>query len=204
MDLNEIQKRMHKGKLYYSGEQSLVNEQLKQLDLLYDYNNSRPSEQDKREKLLKEMFLEIGENCYIEPPLHSNWAGKHVSFGKNIYANFNLTLVDDTYITVGDSVMFGPNVTICTATHPIHLEIRYKKAQYNLPITIEDNVWIGGHAMVFPGVTIGKNSIIGAGSIVTKDIPPNVVALGTPAKVLREIDENDRKYYEKTRLVDIE
>ena len=204
MRLEEIKERQYNKKLYYSNDETLVQEQLKCLDLLYDFNQTRPSEQEKRGILLKEMFAKIGEDCYIEPPLRANWGGKNVHFGKGVYANFNLTLVDDGEIFVGDNVMFAPNVVIATATHPIHPELRRKQAQYNLPVHIGNNVWIGAGAVILPGVKIGDNSIIGAGSVVTKDIPANVVAVGNPCKVMREIDENDMKYYYKDMKIDIE
>lgn len=204
MDLNEIKERQYNKKLYFCNDEELVKEQLKCLDLLYDFNNTRPTEQEKRTNLLKQMFSELGEDCYIEPPLRANWGGKNVHFGKGVYANFNLTLVDDGEIFVGDNVMFAPNVIIDTATHPIHPELRRKQAQYNLPVYIGDNVWIGAGSIVLPGVKIGKNSVIGAGSIVTRDIPENVVAIGSPCKVLREINEDDLKYYHKDMIIDIE
>ena len=189
-------KRMHTGELYFCTE-DLVQEQTAALEKLYDFNSTRPSETARRQDLLKEMFAEIGENCYIEPPLHANWAGRYVHFGHNVYANFQLTLVDDTHIYVGNYVMFGPNVTICTGTHPISPALRKRQGQYNLPVHIGDNVWIGGGAFIMPGVTIGENSVIGAGSVVTKDIPANVVAVGNPCRVLREITEDDLLYYRK-------
>ena len=162
---------------------------------------TRPTELEKREAMLKEMFAEIGEGCYIEPPFHANFGGKHVHFGKNIYANFNLTLVDDTHIYVGDYTMFGPNVTVATAGHPILPELRKEGYQYNAPINIGKNCWIGAGAIILPGITIGDNVVIGAGSIVTKDIPSNVVAVGNPCKVLREVNEDDKKYYFKNRII---
>jgi len=158
-------------------------------------------EGEKREKLLKEMFAEIGEGCYIEPPLHSNWGGHHVHFGKNVYANFNLTLVDDTHIYVGDYTMIGPNVTLATAGHPIAPELRKKGYQFNMPIHIGKNCWLGAGVIVLQGVTIGDNTVIGAGSVVTKDIPSNVVAVGNPCRVMREVSERDREYYYKERKI---
>lgn len=204
MEIQEIKKRMYSGKLYYCDNETLANEQLKSLEMLYDFNATRPLEQDKRKELLKNMFAEIGENCYIEPPLHANWGGKNVHFGNGVYANFNLTLVDDCDIFVGDNVMFAPNVTITTGTHPIHPILRSKKAQYNLPVHIGNNVWIGTGTTILPGVKIGDNTVIGAGSVVSKDIPANVVALGIPCKVFRDINENDMKYYNKNMEIDIE
>lgn len=193
--------KMHSGELYLPGNEEIMREQLKCLEKLYDFNNTRPSESDKREQLLKDMFAKIGCNCYIEPPLHSNWGGKHVHFGNNVYANFNLTLVDDTHIYVGDYTMFGPNVVVATAGHPILPELREKAYQYNAPVKIGRNCWIGAGAVIVPGITIGDNSVIGAGSVVTKDIPSNVVAVGNPCRVLREINENDKKYYFKNRKI---
>lgn len=204
MELREIIERQYGQKLYYCNDERLMEEQAKYLELLYDFNQTRPSEQQKRNELLKKMFNEIGENCYIEPPFRANWGGKNVHFGNDVYANFNLTLVDDGEIFVGDNVMFAPNVIVATATHPIHPELRKKQAQYNLSIYIGNNVWIGAGSIILPGVKIGNNSVIGAGSVVTKDIPANVVAVGNPCKVLREIDENDMKYYHKDMKIDIE
>lgn len=197
----DIKEKMHNTELYLPGNEELMKEQLGYLNRLYDFNMTRPTELEKREAMLKEMFAEIGEGCYIEPPFHANFGGKHVHFGKNIYANFNLTLVDDTHIYVGDYTMFGPNVTVATAGHPILPELRKEAYQYNAPITIGKNCWIGAGAIILPGITIGDNVVIGAGSIVTKDIPSNVVAIGNPCKVLREVNEHDKKYYFKNRMI---
>lgn len=199
----DIREKMHSGDLYLSGDEDLVAEQLTFVEKLYDFNATRPLEQEKRAELLKSMFAEIGENCYIEPPLHSNWGGKHVHFGKGVYANFNLTLVDDTHIYVGDYTMFGPNVVLATAGHPILPELRPLAYQYNMPIHIGKNCWLGAGVIVLPGVTIGDNTVIGAGSVVTKDIPANVVAVGNPCKVLREINEHDKEYYFRDRKIDL-
>ena len=196
-----MKSRMHTGELYLPSDPEIMAEQMLCLEKLYDFNQTRPSEMEKREQLLKEMFAEIGEGCYIEPPFHSNWGGKHVHFGKNIYANFNLTLVDDTHIYVGDYTMFGPNVTVATAGHPILPELREQVYQYNMPVRIGRNCWIGAGAVIVPGVTIGDNTVIGAGSVVTKDIPAGVVAVGNPCRVLREINEHDREYYFKDRKI---
>ena len=193
--------KIHSGDIYYPSGDEIMNEQLKCMENLYGFNLTRPSELDKRSKLLKEMFAEIGEGCYIEPPLRANWGGKNVHFGKNVYANFNLTLVDDTHIYVGDCTMFGPNVVIATAGHPINPELREKAYQFNMPVYIGRNCWLGAGVIVLPGVKIGDNSVIGAGSVVTKDIPSNVVAVGNPCRVLREIGEHDRQYYYKDRKI---
>ena len=136
------------------------------------------------------MFAQIGEGCYIEPPLHANWGGKHVHFGKNIYANFNLTLVDDTHIYVGDGTMFAPNVTVATAGHPILPSLRENACQFNMPVYIGKNCWIGAGAILLPGVTVGDNTVIGAGSVVVKDIPDGCVAVGNPCKVVKYLNKD--------------
>lgn len=200
--MNNFEK-MHSGDLYLPGDSEIMEEQLKCLEKLYDFNKTRPTEQKKRDEMLHEMFAEIGEDCYIEPPLHSNWGGKHVHFGKNVYANFNLTLVDDTHIYVGDYTMLAPNVVLASAGHPILPSLREKAYQYNMPVRIGKNCWLGAGVMVLPGVTVGDNTVIGAGSVVTKDIPSNVVAVGNPCRVLRKINEHDKEYYFKNRKIDL-
>ncbi|MCI8679768.1 MAG: sugar O-acetyltransferase [Oscillospiraceae bacterium] len=197
-----IQEKMHSGALYLPMDEALFQEQLDWLDRLWDFNATRPSQLAERETLLRELFAEIGEGCYIEPPLHANWGGRHVHFGRNIYANFNLTLVDDTHIYVGDNTMFGPNVVVATAGHPLLPELREQGFQYNAPVHIGRNCWIGAGAILLPGVTVGDNAVIGAGSIVTKDVPASVLAVGSPCRVLREIGEHDRAYYFKDRRID--
>ncbi len=204
MNLEETIKRAHNQQLYICTSEELVELQLEKLDLLFEYNNLKPSKQEEKQALLKRMFAEIGEGCYIETPFHANWAGMNVHFGKGVYANFNLTIIDDTHVYVGDSVMFGPNVVLSTGSHPNNPELRKKGAQFNAVITIKDNAWIGANVCVMPGVTIGENSIIGAGSVVTKDVPDNVIAVGNPCRVLREINEQDKEYYFKGLKIDIE
>ena len=195
--------KMQSGEIYDPGSEEIFKEQIKCLDRLYDFNATRPTEIEKREKMLKEMFAEVGKDCYIEPPLHSNWGGRHIHLGNNVYFNFNATLVDDTHIYIGDCTMLGPNVVIATAGHPILPELREKALQYNLPVHIGKNCWLGAGVIVLPGVTIGDNTVIGAGSVVTKDIPANVVAVGNPCKVLREINEHDKEFYYKDRRINL-
>lgn len=192
-----MKEKLHTRELYLPDDEEIMREQLLCLDRLYDFNMTRPTELSKREEMLKEMFAEIGNECYIEPPLHSNWGGKHCHFGDCVYANFNLTLVDDTHIYIGSNTMIGPNVTIATAGHPILPELREQAYQFNAPVHIGKNCWLGAGVIVLPGITIGDNSVIGAGSVVTKDIPENVIAVGNPCRILREIGEKDRKYYFK-------
>lgn len=197
-----VQQKMHNTELYLPMDNAILQEQLRYLDLLYAYNQLKPSQLKQKEEMLKTMFAEIGEGCYIETPFHANFGGHHVHFGKKVYANFNLTLVDDTHIYVGDYTMFGPNVVLATAAHPILPELREKGYQYNAPIHIGKNCWLGAGTIVLPGITIGDHSVIGAGSIVTKDIPSHVVAVGNPCKVLRKIDEKDKQFYFKGKPID--
>lgn len=198
---HDVKAQMHSGEIYAPADERIMAEQFDCLELLYEYNLTRPHEQARRAELLQRMFAEIGPNCYIEPPLRANWGGRHVHFGKNVYANFNLTLVDDTHIFVGDYTMIGPNVTIATGGHPILPELRERGLQYNMPVHIGKNCWLGAGVILVPGVTVGDNVVIGAGSVVTKDIPDNVVAVGTPCRVLRPVSERDRKYYFKDRQI---
>lgn len=197
----DTKKQLHSQQVYFCDDDELIAEQTRCLDVLYDFNHTRPTEVKKRQQIMTSLFAEIGDHCYIEPPLQANW-GIHTHLGHHVYANFNLTLVDDTHIYIGDYVMIGPNVTLATAGHPIEPELRKKVAQFNLPIHIKKNVWIGANSVVLPGISIGENSVIGAGSIVTKDIPSNVVAVGNPCRVLREISEHDKIYYHKNRKFD--
>ena len=193
--------KMHKGELYLPGDPEILEEQFRRLALLYEYNHTLPSNQRRKAELLREMLAEVGEDCYIETPLFANWGGKHVHFGKCVYGNFNLTLVDDTHIYVGDYTMMGPNVTIATAGHPILPELREQQYQYNAPVHIGKCCWIGAGAIILPGVTIGDNVVVGAGSVVTKDLPSNVVAVGNPCRVLRPVGQRDREYYFKDRKI---
>ena len=196
-----MEELLHSGAIYDPNDPEVFAFQRICMEKLYEYNLLRPSQQDQRDQMLKEMFAEIGEGCYIEPPLHSNMGGHHVHFGKNVYANYNLTLVDDTHIYVGDCTMFGPNVTIATAGHPIDPTLRQRGLQYNMPVHIGKNCWLGAGVIVMPGVTIGDNTVIGAGSVVTKDIPSGVVAVGNPCRVLRQVGEHDREFYFKDRRI---
>lgn len=196
--------RMEAGLVYDPRDNELMAEQQMRLEKMYDFNATRPSEFEKRQQLMKEMLGSVGDGCYIEPPFRANWGGKNLYFGSHVYANFNLTCVDDAAIYVGDHTMFAPNVVITTTNHTITPELRKKQCQYVRPVHIGKNVWIGSGAVILPGVTIGDNTVIGAGSVVTKDIPANVVAVGTPCRVLREIGERDREFFYKNERIDWE
>lgn len=195
MEYTEMIERMKGGRLYYCSDERLQAEQMQRMDKVFAFNQLPPSHLEEKAALLREMFAEIGENCYLETPFFSNWGGKHVHFGNGVYANFNLTLVDDGDIYVGDRVMMGPNVVLATAGHPVEPELRRNVAQFNLPIHIGANVWLGAGCIVLPGVTIGENSVIGAGSVVTKDIPAGYLAVGVPCRPLRPITEADSKMH---------
>ena len=201
--MSDIKKRMHSGELYLPRDEELMREQMKYQDMLCDYNMTKPSESEKRTAMLQEMLGDCGEDVYREAPFYANWGGHHCHFGKMVYANYNLTCVDDTHIYIGNYTMIGPNVTIATAGHPILPELREKLYQYNMSVKIGRNCWIGAGVTIVPGVTIGDNTVIGAGSVVTKDIPANVVAVGNPCKVMRQINEHDKEYYFKNRKIDI-
>lgn len=198
----EQRDNMHNGKLYDPNDDSVMEEQMVCLDRLYDFNQTRPSEMDKRNAIMKEMMGDVGKDCYIEPPFHANWGGKHVHFGDGVYANFGLTCVDDTHIYVGSHTLFGPNVVLATAGHPMMPELRKHGIQYNMPIHIGENCWLGAGVIVVPGVTIGDNVVIGVSSVVTKDIPSNSVAMGTPCRVVRQINDHDKEYYFKDKKID--
>jgi galactoside O-acetyltransferase len=196
-----VRERMQNGQIYTDLCEGLPEERLHGKELVYDFNHTRPSEEEKRSEILKKLFGHLGKNIFIEPPLHVAY-GSRIHIGDNFYANFNLVLVDDIDIFIGNNVMFAPNVTISVTGHPVHPDLRKNGDQFSFPVTIEDNVWIGSNVVILPGVTIGKNSVIGAGSIVTKDIPENVVAVGNPCKVLRPITDRDKEYYYKDLKID--
>ena len=180
--------KMLAGELYDPADEDISNEQMEWLRKLWEFNQLRPDQIEEMRAYMQEVFAECGENNYIQLPFHANWGGHHVHFGSNIYANFNLTCVDDGHIYVGDWTQFGPNVTIATAAHSLEPVLRMDPdLQYNKDVHIGSNVWIGAGAMIMPGVSIGDNSVIGAGSVVTKDIPSNVVAYGNPCRVAKQI-----------------
>lgn len=196
-----IQEKQHNGEIYQPMDEEITRQQMVYLDNLRLYNEIPHVQMDRREAMLRQMFAEVGEGCYIESPFYANFGGHHVHQGNNVYTNFNLTLVDDTHIYIGDCTMIGPNVTIATAGHPIEPGLRSRGLQYNMPVRIGKNCWLGAGVIVMPGVTIGDNTVIGAGSIVTRDIPANVVAVGNPCRVMRPVGERDRQYYFRDRKV---
>ena len=195
--------RMQEGRLYDPADGAIMREQTARAHYLKEYNALGQGDEARMRELMEQMFAEVGENCYIQPPFYANWAGEHVHLGSNVYANFNLTLVDDGHIYIGDKTMIAPNVTITTATHPVLPALRERGIQYNVDVHIGKNVWIGAGVIILPGGTIGDNAVIGAGAVVTRDIPANVVAFGVPCRVMRPIGERDEKYYYKDREIDL-
>lgn len=181
------------GLVYDPCDEAIMNLQRLGLKKMDEFNATTSDQFELRQKIMKEMLGACGKNCYMEAPFHGNWGGKNLFLGNNVYVNFNLTVVDDVEIYIGNNVMIAPNVTLTTANHPIEPELRRKGYQYAKKIFIKDNVWLGANVVVLPGVTIGENSVIGAGAVVSKDIPANVVALGVPARVVREILPEDKK-----------
>ena len=195
--------RKQQGLPYYYDDPAILGDQHQYQEKLAQYNRISPMEPERRAAMLPQLFAEIGPGCTVETSVHANWGCKHVSMGEGTYVSSNVTFVDDGWITIGSFCVIAPNVVFSTSGHPILLQLRKNHYVYNLPVCIGDNVWIGSGAQILPGVTIGENSVIGAGSVVTNDIPANVAAYGVPCKVIREIGEQDRRYYDKDRKLDV-
>ena len=187
--------RMRIGMIYDPADKEIMKLQRPFQQRLWELNRTGISDTGRKERYMREVFAECGKNCWSELPFWANWGGKNLHLGSEVYINYNLTLVDDGQIFIGDHAMIGPNVTIATANHPIDPELRLRGLQYNKDVHIGDNVWIGAGVTIVPGVSIGNNSVIGAGSVVTRDIPEGVVAVGAPCRVLREIGQNDRELF---------
>jgi len=187
----------------YFSDESVISEQLETKKAVKEYNAVMPIDMKKGMDCIARTGIKHKENIYFEPPFHCEY-GNHIEVGENFYANVNCIMLDVGKITIGDNVLFGPNVSIYTAGHPIHPESRNSGYEYGIPVTIGSNVWIGGSCVILPGVSIGNNVVIGAGSVVTKDIPDNVCAAGNPCRVIREITDADRPFYFKDRRFDDE
>lgn len=188
--------KMLTGKPYKAFEEVLSSERYYAKELVYDFNTLHPREKEKRNNIIKELFGKTGKNFYIEPPFRCDY-GYNIEIGENFYSNYNCVILDCAKVKIGKNVLLAPNVGIYTAGHPVHYEFRNAEYEYAFPITIGDNVWIGGNVVINPGVTIGDNCVIGSGSVITKDIPANSIAVGNPCKVIREITDEDKKYYFK-------
>ena len=170
---------------------------------LYEYNHLPPERWNERESLLKALLGKTGEHAYINPPFHCDY-GTNIEVGENFFANYNLIVLDVGRVKIGKNAQIAPSVSIYTAGHPVHPDSRNSGYEYGIDVTIGDNVWLGGGSIINPGVTIGNNVVIGAGSVVTKDIPDNVIAVGNPCRVIRAITEEDRRYYFKDRVFDVD
>ena len=194
--------RMLAGLPYKAWLDGLGEERFACKQKIYDFNNLSPNLNESVPFLLKKILGKTGENIWIEAPFHCDY-GWNIEVGENFFANYNLTILDVAKVTIGKNVQIAPNVSIYTAGHPIHPDTRNTGYEYGIPITIGDNVWIGGNVVILPGVKIGDNVVIGAGSVVTKDIPDNVIAMGNPCKIVREIIEEDRTYYYKSNKFDV-
>lgn len=181
----------------------LEEERMKNKKKIYSYNNLSPDKTEEMKSTIKSILGKSGENVFIEQPFRCDY-GKNIEVGENFFANYNCIMLDVGKIKIGKNVMFAPNVAVYTAGHPIHPDSRNSGYEYGIGVTIGDNVWIGGNVVINPGVNIGNNVVIGSGSVVTKDIPDNMIAVGNPCKVIREITESDRKYYYKDRVFDVD
>ncbi len=188
--------KMLAGHPYLANGSELVGERLFAKELLFEFNNLRPAQVEARNAILQKLFGKTGRNFYVEPPFRCDY-GYNIEIGDNFYSNYNLVILDCARVKIGDNVFIAPNVGIYTAGHPIHSELRNQELEFALPIEIGNSVWIGGNVVINPGIKIGDNTVIGSGSVVTKNIPPNVVAVGNPCKVLRSITEDDKSYYYK-------
>lgn len=195
--------RMLSGLPYRAWMDGLAEERLKARKLVQEFNISEPEDFAKRTELIGRILGKVGKNAYIEPPFRCDY-GSNIEIGDNFYANYNCIVLDVAKVRIGSNVMLAPNVAIYTAGHPIHPDSRKSGYEYGIPITIGNNVWIGGNVVVNPGVSIGDNAVIGAGSVVTRDIPDNAIAVGNPCRVVRYITEEDRKYYFKDLEFDVE
>ena len=189
------------GQLYLANDAELNADRLSAKELIFDFHALRPGEVEERHAILNKLIGKTKGNFYIEPPFRCDY-GYNIEIGADFYANYNLVILDCARVTIGDHVFIAPNVGIYTAGHPIHAEVRNTELEFALPIEIGNNVWIGGNVVINPGVKIGDKVVIGSGSVVTKDIPANVIAVGNPCKVLRQITEEDRSYYYKNFKAD--
>lgn len=195
--------RMLAGLPYKAWLDGLSEERIENKLKIHEYNLTRPDDKKKMKEMIKDILGKTGDEVVIEQPFRCDY-GKNIEVGNNFFANYNCVILDVAKVTIGENVMFAPNVSIYTAGHPLHPESRNSGYEYGIPVTIGNNVWVGGNVVINPGVTIGNNVVIGSGSVVTKDIPDNVIAVGNPCRVIREITEEDRKYYYKDKEFDVD
>ncbi|TGY41843.1 sugar O-acetyltransferase [Clostridium sartagoforme] len=190
--------KMLSGNLYMANDKELKADAKKSRMLTRLFNNTTEEQKEYRAELLKELFKKTGDNIYIEPSFKCDY-GCNISVGNNFYANFDCIILDVCNVDIGENVFFAPRVCIYTAGHPIDAEVRNTGLEFGKPVKIGNNVWVGGSTVINPGVIIGNNVVIGSGSVVTKDIPDNVIAVGNPCRVLRKITEEDKIYWEKKK-----
>lgn len=195
--------RMLAGLPYKAWLDGLSEERMENKLKIHKYNTMSPDKKEELDALIKDILGKSGKNIVVEPPFHCDY-GKNIEVGNNFFVNYNCTILDVGKVIIGENVMFAPNVSIYTAGHPVHPESRNSGYEYGIEVIIGDNVWIGGNVIINPGVKIGKNVVIGAGSVVTKDIPDNAIAVGNPCRVIREVTEEDRKYYFKDKEFDVD
>lgn len=189
--------RMLSGKMFTSmGDEELSELSHNNRSRMQEFNRSKREEYELRDQIMREVFGSVGDNSMVEQPVQIDY-GAHIHIGDNFYANFDCIFMDVAEIKIGNDVMIGPRVSLLTASHPVGAKARRSGLEYALPITIEDDVWIGGNTTVLPGVRIGKASIIGAGSVVTGDIPSGVMAAGNPCRVLRLLTKDDDVYWDE-------
>lgn len=189
--------------LAYITDEAVWNEMLVNRKLVQEFNNTDCCDRDRLRELANQILGKAGKNCCITQPFHCDY-GKHIFVGDNFYTNYNCVILDVATVEIGNNVLFAPNVAVYTAGHPVHPESRNSGYEYGAPIKIGNNVWVGGNTVILPGVTIGDNCVIGAGSVVTKDIPSNTISAGNPCKVIREITAEDKKFYFKDLQFDDE
>lgn len=199
--MKEVEK-MLSGLLYQASDETLSIMRDRAKNLMYDYNQLRPNAYQKKDLLLRDLLGKVGENVYINQPFYVDY-GKHISIGNDFFANYDCTFLDVAHITIGNNVMFGPKVSLLTATHPLDKDIRNEQYEYGLPITIKNDVWIGGNVVVNPGVTIGCGVVVGSGSVVTKDLPDDTLCYGNPCRVIRKLTEEDKIYWEKQKAISL-
>lgn len=197
------EERMLKGLPYKAWMDGLAEKRMENKKRLYAFNHCPPEDTARIDALVREILGKTGEHVHIEAPFHCDY-GRNIEVGENFFANYNCVILDVGKVTIGDNAFFAPNVSIYTAGHPIHPASRNTGYEYGISVTIGHNVWLGGNVVVNPGVHIGNNVVVGSGSVVTRDLPDNVIAAGSPCRVIREITERDRDYYFKDHLFDVD
>lgn len=188
---------------YQSWRDGLAEERMACKKQIFRFNALPPDDEAGREAAIRALLGGCGKQLWVETPFRCDY-GYNIEIGDNFYSNYNLVILDTAKVTIGKNAMFAPNVSLFTAGHPVHPEARNSGYEYGFPITIGDNVWLGGGVIVTPGVTIGDNVVVGAGSVVTRDLPSNVIAAGNPCRVIREIADGDRRFYWRDRPFDVE